>query len=193
MPVVLARTGWSAEVGYEVYLRDARHGEQLWETIMAAGKTYGITPASPSRIRRIEAGILDYRVDMDDRTNPFEVGLDRLVDLHQDADFIGKAALQRIKVRGIDRVLVGVEIAGEPITQTNQFRWPVRLGADAVGELTSSVYSPRLEKNIGYVMVQPSCKTAGTALIIETPDGDVAATVVRMPFVDPDKLLPRQG
>ena len=193
IPVVLARTGWSAEIGYEVYLRDASRGDELWETIMTAGKAYGITPASPSRIRRIEAGILDYRVDMDEQTNPFEAGLGRLVDLDQDADFIGKSALRRIKAQGVGRKLVGVEIAGDPMRETNQYRWPVRNGTGTVGMLTSSVYSPRLEKNIGYVMVPTSCQAPGTPLIVETPDGPVPATVVQKPFIDAKKTLPRQG
>jgi len=191
IPVLLARTGWSAEIGYEVYLRDGTRGDELWETIMTAGKPYGIAPASPSRIRRIEAGILDYRVDIDMHTNPYEIGLGRLVNLDQADDFIGKPALQRIKTSGVQRQLVGVEIAGEPIRETNQFRWPVRAGSDKVGELTSSVYSPRLERNIGYVMVPPSLSTPGTPLIVETALGDASALVVPKPFVDPNKSLPR--
>ena len=192
IPMLLARTGWSAEIGYEVYLRDGARGDELWEAIMSAGASYGIAPASPSRIRRIEAGILDYRVDIDLQTNPYEVGLGRLVNLDRSNDFIGKSALQRIKENGVDRRLVGVEIGGEPIMQTNQYRWPVRDGDNRVGELTSSVYSPRLQKNIGYVMVPPALGALGTALIIETEQGDASAVVVPKPFVDPNKSLPRR-
>jgi len=192
IPVVLARTGWSAEIGYEVYLRDGARGNELWESIMSAGASYGIAPASPSRIRRIEAGILDYRVDIDLQTNPYEIGLGRLVNLDKANDFVGKSALQRIRGNGVDRQLVGVEIGGEPITKTSQYRWPVREGADRVGELTSSVYSPRLQKNIGYVMVPPALGAIGTALVIETEQGDASAVVAPKPFVDPNKSLPRR-
>jgi len=191
IPVLLARTGWSAEIGYEVYLRDSTRGDELWEAIMTAGAAYGIAPASPSRIRRIEAGILDYRVDIDLQTNPYEIGLGRLVNLDTADDFVGKSALQQIQANGVQRKLVGVEIGGEPITETNQYRWPVRAGANKVGELTSSVYSPRLQKNIGYVMVPPAFGALGTPLIVETEQGDASAVVVRKPFVDPNKSLPR--
>lgn len=193
IPVVLARTGWSAEIGYEVYLRDASRGDELWETIMAAGRPYGIAPASPSRIRRIEAGILDYRVDMDTDTNPYEIGLGRLVKLDVDTDFIGKDALARIASTGAGRLLAGVVVDGEPIRDTNQYRWPVRRDGTRVGVLTSLVYTPRLEKNIGYVMVETSSSALETRLVVETPDGERAATVVHKPFVDAGKVLPRRG
>lgn len=117
--MLLARTGWSAEIGYEVYLRDSTRGDELWEAIMSAGAAYGIAPASPSRIRRIEAGILDYRVDIDLQTNPYEIGLGRLVNLDTADDFVGKSALQQIQANGVQRNLVGVEIGGE--TDRRQF------------------------------------------------------------------------
>ncbi len=191
IPVLLARTGWTAEIGYEIYLRDPGRGDELWERIMSAGARYGIVPAAPSRIRRIEAGILDYAVDMDLDTNPFEVDLGRLVDLEPAAPFIGKAALERIAASGVSRKLVGVEIDGSALAGYNENRWPVSSDGRRVGDLTSCVYSPRLKKNIGYVMVRIECSELGTELVIETPGGERRATVVRKPFVDPHKRRPR--
>lgn len=191
IPVLLARTGWTAEVGYEIYLRDCSRGDALWEAIMRAGRPYGISPAAPSRIRRIEAGILDYGVDMSTQTNPFEVGLERLVNLEGPADFIGKAALARIRAAGVSRKLVGVEIHGPPLGAYNEDPWPARVGTQHIGELSSCIYSPRLEKNIGYVMAALGQSALGSELVIESPGGPYRATVVRKPFFDPDKKLPR--
>jgi aminomethyltransferase len=118
IPLVVSRTGWSGELGYEIYLRDASRGDELWERIMAAGKPFGLRAGHTSTIRRIEAGMLSYHADMDIHTNPFELGLDRLVDLDMPDNFIGKATLKRIKAEGIRRKQVGLEIAGLPVAYT---------------------------------------------------------------------------
>ena len=116
IPVVVSRTGWSGEIGYEVYLRDGKLGADLYEKIMAAGEPYKIAPTGPSQIRRVEAGIFSYFQDMRVTDNPYEIGMDRLVDLDMEADFCGKEALKKIKAEGIKRKLVGIEILGDPIT-----------------------------------------------------------------------------
>ena len=90
IPVVVSRTGWSGEIGYEVYLRDGKRGADLYEKIMAAGEPYKIAPTVPSQIRRVEAGIFSYFQDMRVTDNPYEIGMDRLVDLDMEADFCGK-------------------------------------------------------------------------------------------------------
>jgi glycine cleavage system aminomethyltransferase T len=127
---------------------------------------------------------------MDWTNNPFELGLDRLVDLDVEADFMGKAALHRIKKEGVRRRIVGVEIDGARL-EMNSTRWPVRSNGDVIGTVTSAIYSPRLEKNIGYAWVPVERSDLGTALRVDTPDGDRRATVVRMPFVDPGKEIPK--
>ena len=95
VPVVVTRTGWTSEVGYEIYLRDASRGDELWERIMEAGRPFNIRPTGPSDIRRIEGGILNHGTDITLDTNPYEVALDRLVDLDKDAEFLGWEALGR--------------------------------------------------------------------------------------------------
>jgi aminomethyltransferase len=186
--VILARTGWSAERGYEIYLRDTARGLELWDLLMETGRPYGIAPASPSRIRRIEAGILDYSVDMDERTNPFEVGLDRLVDLDKASEFIGKAALRRIKSQGARRKVAGIEIEGPPV-QPNDRAWPVLREGRSVGRMTSWVYSPRLQRNIGFAMLELACTGLGTEITVHGDDGEHRARVVETPFVDPQRKL----
>lgn len=190
IPVVVTRTGWTGEVGYEVYLRDGSRGVELWERILEAGRPWNIRPTGPSDIRRIEAGILNYGADMTLENNPYEVGLDRLVDLDQESDFIGKEALRRIRAQGVKRKLAGVEIRTEPL-EYNQTRWPLRVAGEVVGAVTSAIYSPRLGKNIGYAMVPVALSELGTELAVETPAGEAPAVVVPMPFVDPTKEIPR--
>jgi len=190
IPVIVTRTGWTSEVGYEVYLLDAARGDDLWERIMAAGLPYDIRPTGPSDIRRIEGGIFNWGADMDYRTNPFELGLDRLVDLDMKADFTGKVALRRIKAEGVKRHIAGVDIAGEPLG-FNETKWTVHADGTEVGRVTSAIYSPRLEKNIGYAWVPVELSRKGIQLTIETPEGTRQATVVPMPFVDPGKQIPK--
>jgi glycine cleavage system aminomethyltransferase T len=188
IPVIVTRTGWTGELGYELYLQDTSRGNDLWERVMEAGKRYDIAPTGPSDIRRIEAGILNWGVDMTLQTNPYEVGLGRLVDLHKPEDFIGRTALERIHASGPARKLAGVEIDGDRL-DLNMTRWPVRAGRTAIGQVTSAVYSPRLKKNIGYAMVPVENAALGAKLRVDTEHGERGATVVEMPFIDPKKAI----
>ncbi len=190
IPVIVTRTGWSGEVGYEIYLRDGSRGLDLWERIMEAGAPYNIRPTGPSDIRRIEAGLLNYGADMTLENNPYEVGLDRLVELDKDTEFIGRDALRRIKAEGVKQKLVGLEIQADPL-DLNETAWPVRGQGARIGAVTSAVYSPRLKRNIGYAMVPLAHAELGTELPVETPLGPAKAKVVAMPFVDPKKEIPR--
>ena len=150
--VLISRTGWSGERGYEVYLYDRSQADDLWEAIMSAGQRYQIGPAAPSTIRRLEAGMLSYQADCTTSENPFELGLDRLVDLDQEAEFIGKTALKRIKEAGAARRLIGLEIAGPAMAAPNEEPWPVIENGRTIGKMTSCVHSPRLKKNIGLAL-----------------------------------------
>lgn len=190
IPLVVTRTGWTGEIGYELYLLDAARGVDLWDTLMKAGKRYNIRPTGPSDIRRIEAGILNYGADMTIENNPYEVGLGWTVDLSKPADFIGKAALQKIKDRGPRRKLVGIEIDGPPI-EFNMTKWPVKAPGRDIGRVTSAIHSPRLKTNIGYAMVPIEYSDIGTELRVEHPAGPRNATVVEKPFIDPQKAIPK--
>ena len=190
IPVIVTRTGWTGEVGYELYLRDGSRGDELWEKVMEAGKPYEIRPTGPSDIRRIEAGILNYGADMTIADNPFEVGLDRLVDLDKSSDFIGKQALKRIATEGVKRKLVGIEIQGPPI-EFNMTKWPVARDHTRIGSVTSAIHSPRLKKNIGYATVPIEYAAVGSELTVQTPGGERGAVVVEKPFIDPKKEIPK--
>jgi glycine cleavage system aminomethyltransferase T len=191
IPVVVSRTGWTGEVGYEVYLRDGSRGDDLWERIMAAGRPYDIRPIAPCEARRIEAGIFNYRSDMTLENNPFEVtGLERLVDPDKESDYIGKEALLRIREEGVRRKLMGIEIPGEPFPIELTEPWPVVRDGETVGRVTDAIWSPRLERNIGYAWVPIDLARAGTRIAIDSPAGPVEATVAMIPFLDPAKRIP---
>jgi aminomethyltransferase len=189
IPLVVSRTGWSSELGYEIYLRDGSRGDELWEKIMAVGAPLGLKPGHTSSIRRIEGAMLSYHADATIDTNPFELGLDRLVAVDSDVDFIGKDALRRIRDEGVTRKQVGIVIEMEPLTGPNTTFWPITAGGESVGEVTSAVWSPRLAQNIALAMVRIDAAEVGTALTIETNLGPKAATVVEKPFYDPKKSL----
>jgi glycine cleavage system aminomethyltransferase T len=191
IPVVVSRTGWTGEVGYEVFLLDPYRGDDLWERIMEAGRIHDIRPIAPCEARRIEAGIFNYNSDMTIANNPLEIsGLERLVE-DQEADYIGKDALEKIKQEGVARKLVGIEVPGEPLAfEIAEFR-PALHDGRRVGHVTDLIWSPRLEKNIGYVWVPVALANAGIQLEIEGPNGDrVSGHTAAIPFIDPKKRTP---
>jgi len=189
IPLFVSRTGWSSELGYELYLRDSLKGDQLWELIMEAGKEFGLQPGHTSSIRRIEGGMLSYHADADIHTNPFEIGLDRLVALDSDINFIGKKALQKIHEEGVKRIQVGLEISGEAFQGPNTIFWPLQKDGKTVGKVTSAVYSPRLKKNIALAMVDVEVSELGQSLDILIDKDIRQSVVVEKPFFDPKKSL----
>jgi len=191
IPVVISRTGWTGEVGYEVYLRDPSRGGDLWDRLMTAGKPHDIRPIAPCEARRIEAGIFNYGSDMTINDTPFHVmGLERLVET-QDADYIGKAALEEIRSTGVDRKLVGIEVAGDALPFELSRACDALSNGKAVGTVTDLIWSPRLEKNIGYVWVPIGLTEPGNALEIVAPDGGIwPAKTASIPFIDPKKTVP---
>jgi aminomethyltransferase len=189
IPLVVSRTGWSSELGYELYLRDGSRGDELWERIMAAGRPFGLKPGHTSTIRRIEGAMLSYHADADIHTNPFELGLDRLVNLDMEADFIGKAALRRIREQGVRRRQVGLVIDGAPLAGPNTTFWEIRKDGSAIGKVTSAVHSPRLERNIALAMVAGEHAVIGAEVEVAMPAGPAAARIVERPFHDPKKTL----
>jgi glycine cleavage system aminomethyltransferase T len=190
IPVVVTRTGWTSEVGYEIYLEDTSKGAGLWEKVMQAGAPFNVRPTGPSDIRRIEGGIFNWGADMTYENNAYELGLGRLVDDLDDDASISIAALRKIEANGVSRKINGVELDGEPFPALNNTKWPATSGGQRVGKVTSAIYSPRLQRNIGYCWLPTELSSDGTTVEIETEWGTRTATVVDMPFVDPDKRIP---
>ena len=189
IPLIVSRTGWSSELGYEIYLRDGTKGNELYEKIMEAGKEHGLQPGHTSSIRRIEGGMLSYHADADINTNPFELGFDRLVNLDSDINFIGKEALKKIKHNGITRKQVGVEIDCKPLSGPNTTFWELKKNNLNIGKVTSAVYSPRLKKNIALAMVSVEQSEIGNELKVYTNEGIFDCKIVEKPFYDPKKKI----
>jgi len=189
IPLIVSRTGWSSELGYEIYLRDGTKGNELYEKIMEAGKEHGLQPGHTSSIRRIEGGMLSYHADADINTNPFELGFDRLVNLDSDINFIGKEALKKIKHNGITRKQVGIEIDCEPLSGPNTTFWELKKDNVDIGKVTSAVYSPRLKKNIALAMVSVEQSEIGNEFKVTTNEGLFNCIVVEKPFYDPKKKI----
>ena len=189
IPLVVSRTGWSSELGYEIYLRDGSRGVDLWEKIMTAGKPLNLKPGHTSSIRRIEGGMLSYHADADINTNPFELGMDRLVNLDSEINFIGKDALKKIKQNGVKRIQVGLELESEPLKGPNTTFWPVIHNGENIGKITSAVYSPRLKKNIALGIINIEYSKLNTELSAEIDNQYVKCTVIEKPFFDPRKKI----
>ena len=192
IPVVVSRTGWSGELGYEIYLRDSQYGDSLWERVMDVGKKYDIAPITPSVIRSVEGGIFSYASDMTRLDNPFVLGLDRLIDLEQADDFIGKDALKKILAEGVKRRLVGLEMPGEPLQGLNEEFWTVYGGGTEIGHVTRCVHSPRLQKNIGFANVDIKHADIGSPLVLATQAGERTATVCKYPWFTSEKIMPQE-
>ena len=189
VPLVISRTGWSSELGYEIFLRDGARGDELWDYLMEVGAPMGLHPGHTSSIRRIEAAMLSYHADMTLDNNPFELGMERLVDLDMEADFVSKAALRKISETGVSIRQVGLEFDGLPLAGSNDEPWPITVNGRNVGKVTSAVYSPRLEKNIALALMNVDQADIGTKAIIEKAGDPRHCTVVPKPFYDPKKSI----
>ena len=189
VPLIISRTGWSSELGYEIFLTDGAHGSALWDYIMEIGTPMGLHPGHTSSIRRIEAAMLSYQADMTLENNPFELGMDRLVDLDMKADFVSKSALSQIKSKGVKQLQVGLEITGPALEGSNDYFWPILVDGKIVGKVTSAIFSPRLDKNIALGLVQTAHADIGTSVMIDMPNGQRQAKLVPKPFYDPKKAI----
>ena len=187
--LIISRTGWSSELGYEIFLTDSKVGNELYEHIMKVGEPMGLKPGHTSTIRRIEGGMLSYHADMTINTNPLELGMDKFIDLDNDFDFIGKDALIKIKNDGIKRKQVGLYLDNKRMNGPNTRFWNLFYNNKIVGKITSAVYSPRLEKNIALAIVDIDYSNLNQKLIVDDGNSQFNAVVVNKPFYDPNKNL----
>jgi glycine cleavage system aminomethyltransferase T len=190
--VVISRTGWSAVPGFEVNLLDGSRGDQLWDAIMEAGEEFAIRPIAPNEARRVEAGIFNWGSDISLADTPFHVmGLERLVE-EQPQDYIGKQALERIRAEGVDRKLVGIEFDdSEPLEGITR-SWPAHHDGRLIGRVTNAVWSPGLNRNIGYVWVPIELAAPGNQIEVEAEHRGMRGHTASIPFVDPRKERPAQ-
>ena len=182
IPLVLARSGWSKQGGFELYLRDGRRGTDLWNIVAAAGAPFGIGPGSPNYIERVESGLISYGADTDVFTTPFEMGLDRFVDFNQQHDFIGKKSLMALKEAGVKRRFVGLKIDGSAFARPAENRFDVMCHGAFAGYVSAAAFSPRIGSNIALAMVSTTAIDAGAGVDVITGDEVRHANIVDLPF-----------
>ena len=192
IPLVVSRTGWSSELGYEIFLRDSSKGTELWNKIMNVGSLYGLKAGHTSTIRRIEGAMLSYHADLNADNNPYEMGLERLVDLDKNSNFIGKKALIEIHKAGVKKKHVGLVIDCEPFNSPNRDFWSIEKNSNLIGKVTSAVYSPRLKLNIALAMIDIDFAEVGNTVDIIIDHAKAKAKVVELPFYDPKKRIAKQ-
>ena len=180
-PFVVARSGWSAQGGFEIYVDDAELGRELYDALMVAGEPFDIGPGCPNLIERIEAGLLSYGNDVTRDDTALEAGLDRYCALDAPIDAIGLDALRRQAAAGVSRRVCGLTIAGERVPPMRD-PWPVAASGAAVGSVTSAAWSPRLLTNVALGMLAIERTAPGTVVSVDTPDGPRSATVTDLPF-----------
>ncbi len=167
IPLVVARSGWSKQGGFELYLLDGTQGTKLWNIVKEAGKPWNIGPGTPDFCERVESGLLSYGGDTDAATNPFEVRLGKYIDLDLPDEVIGVRALRRIHAEGPKRHQLGVVLDGDEPTALG-FRWhPVLQGGRKVGDLTNCVWSYRLKRNIGFALISSNCRPGEAVQVIK--------------------------
>lgn len=182
IPVTVQRSGWSKQGGFEIYLKDGSKGTQLWNIFKEAGQPYGIGPGAPTSAERTESGLLSVGGDTDAHTNPFEVRLEKYVDLDVPDDTLGIKALRRIAQEGVKRHQLGLILEGDKPAPLGFNHEPVQHRGQAVGVMTNCVWSPRLKANIGYALISAACQPGQTVEILR-PAGTTAAKLVPLPFL----------
>lgn len=189
--LVISRTGWSGELGYEIYLTEHEFGDELWEQVMRAGREFGVAPGCPNAIRRIEAGILSYQADMTLNETPYDIGLSRMVSFADGVEYLGREALEAASNTSPRRELVGLEIDGKQLP-LNEGPWQVTANNQPAGKVTSAAHSPRLEKNIALALLDTEREgDLEVRCLNEGLDELRRAKVTSVPFVDPTKSLAR--
>merc|ERR1711912_202950 len=187
---VISASGFSTELGYEIYLEDAtKNAEKMWNTMLDAGLKHNLKVIAPGHHRRIEAGLLSYGQDIDIEVNPYECGQGWQVDLTKDA-FIGKDALAEIKKNGVTHKIAGLRMGGDPITWYASDFYHVFHEGQLVGYVSSAWFSPTQNSNIALAMLPADLTTIGTELEVSLPkkysnSPTVKATVEKTPFRKP--------
>lgn len=185
IPLVLARSGWSKQGGFEIYLCDRSKGHTLWNLVKIAGEEFGIGPGAPNDLERLESGLISYGADSRHLThpvNPFELGLGKLVNLDCTDDFIGREALERIQQQGITRRRVGLFIDGPPVT-ASPHPLTIYRHEHKVGWLSEMAYSPRLAQNIGVGIIGNQVEDSAANLRLDLYGSTRRVTITALPFI----------
>ncbi len=179
---LIARSGWSKQGGFEVYVENTTSGQDLYDYLFEIGKEFNVKPGCPNLMERIESGLLSYGNDFDNDDNPFECGFEKYVNLETDITFLGKEKLRKIKSEGIKRKLMGVQIETNEINLTGSIKIMSNEG-NLIGDLRSACYSPHFKKVIGIAMInEPFCKVSETGKL-EIEGKTFTLKVCDLPFI----------
>jgi len=182
IPVAIQRSGWSKQGGFEIYLKDAARGTQLWNIFKEAGRNWDIGPGAPATPERVESGLVSVGGDTDETTNPFEIRLEKFVDLDVPDDTVGIEALRRVKAQGIKRHQLGIVLDGDKPSPLGVRREGVFVDGKRIGMMTNCVWSYRMKANIGFTLVDASV-AAGTVVTVERQNGPVEGRLTTIPFI----------
>jgi glycine cleavage system aminomethyltransferase T len=182
IPLIVARSGWSKQTGYELYLMDGSRGVDLWNIVREAGRHWDIGPGNPNQCERIESGLLSWGGDTDDDTNPFEVRMRRYVDLDLPDDVVGIAALRRINEEGARRHQLGLMLEGDEPMAPHWDWHDIHQDGRKVGDMTNGVWSRRLELNIGFALVARQCEP-GDMVVVVRNGARIPGKLTALPFI----------
>lgn len=181
IPLKIARSGWSKQGGFELYLMDGTKGDRLWQIVREAGEPFDIGPGYPNPSERTESGLLNYGTDTDDETNPFEVRMGKFVDLDVDDGVIGIQALRQIKADGIKRHQLGIMLEGSEENEDQSICLDIEKDGAKVGHMTHKAWSYRLERMIGYALISVDFQPGEQVQVIK--DGaSVEGKLAMLPF-----------
>ena len=182
-PLLIARSGWSRQGGFEIYVDDATLAPALWDALMVAGRDLAVGPGCPNAIERIEGGLLSYGSDMTREHNPFECGLDQYCQLDRPTEFMSRGALQRIVDEGIARRIMGLRINADGLPPCH-VPWPVVMGGQQIGQVSSAAWSPDFDCGVALAMLGRDHWEPGSPVEVDTPNGVRSATVASLPFTN---------
>lgn len=182
IPLAVARSGWSKQGGFELYLMDGSKGTALWNLVAEAGRPWDIGPGYPNPVERVESGLLSYGGDSDDKTNPFEVRLGKYLDLDLSDEVVGIQALRRIRDQGPARHQLGIVLEGEQPRKSLAAWCDIMVEGRKVGDMTTGIWSYRLKRNIGFALISRACAPGDEVTVMR--DGTaITANLAELPFL----------
>lgn len=180
--IIVARSGYSKQGGFEIYVEGSDIAEPLWDALFAAGEDLQVRAGCPNLIERVEGGLLSYGNDMTRQNTPFECGLGKFCNLESAPDVIGRAALEEAAAAGPQRQIRSLAISGDALAPCNDL-WPVFAGGEWVGQVSSAIWSPDFKTNVAISMIEKSHFDPGTQVEVETAVGMRSATVQEKSFI----------
>ena len=177
---LIARSGWSKQGGFEIYVDHDEIGLQLFDKLIEKGKDLKVRPGCPNLIERIESGLLSYGNDMDMNDTPLECNLDSFVSFNPDIEYLGKAALQKQKDQGVSRSLIGLILDLDEISVTKYI--PIKIDGHLIGSLRSACYSAEFKKCLGIAMIDKSYQKLEQNLFLEMNGNEISAKMTNLPF-----------